>query len=304
MRRWRPQPSPGRWIALLLTLVALAGAVALGARLAQALSGPRESWEISLGLYWQIVGFLILLLVAGALAYRALAAFTLGYELDRNGLYITWLGNRAVVPLDQVQSVDLGVLPARIPWRLVQGIGYYWGQGRTDDGKRLHLFATQPLERCLVIVTRDEVYAISPQDHEAFVQDLEQRRNLGATQTLIPAFEPSRMFLYSFWNDSTVRGLLLAAFVLNLVMLGILMARYSELAPVLRMRFDPAGQVADLRPRHQVLFLPLAAFGVTLVNIALGILVYRRQQLGARLLQGASLIVQILFSIAMLTIIR
>ena len=304
MRRWRPQPSAGRWIALLLLLAALAGAAVLGVSLAQALSGPPEDWQITLGLYWRILGFVILLVVAGALAYRASAAFTLGYELDRNGLYITWLGNRAVVPLDQIESVDLGAAPAHIPWRLVQGIGYYWGQGRAADGKRLHLFATRPPERCLAIVTRDEVYAISPQDHEAFVQDLEQRRNLGATQTLTPSFEPSRMFLYSFWNDSTARGLLLAAFVLNLVLLGILMSRYSALEPVLRMRFDPAGQVADLRPRHQVLFLPLAAFGLTLVNIALGILVYQRQQLGARLLQGASLIVQILFGIAMLTIIR
>ncbi|HEU5099993.1 MAG TPA: PH domain-containing protein [Roseiflexaceae bacterium] len=304
MRRWKPQPSPGRWIALLLMLAALAGAAMLGLGLAQALSGPPEGWQITLDLYWRMVGFVLLLLLAGGLAYRALGAFTLSYELDRNGLYIIWLGNRAIVPLDQIQSVDLGVASARLPWRLIQGIGYYWGQGRTTDGKRLHLFATQPPARCLVINTRDDVYAISPQDHEGFVQDLEQRRNLGATQTLTPSFEPSRMFLYSFWNDATVRGLLLAAFVLNLLLVGVLMARYSALEPVLRMRFDPAGQVTDLRPRHQILFLPLAAFGLTLVNIALGLLVYQRQQLGARLLQGASLIVQILFGIAMLTIIR
>src|SRR5690349_24535505 len=128
MRRWRPQSSLGPWIALLLMLAALAGAVALGLRLAQALSGPPEDWPITLQLYWQLVGLLALLLVAGALAYRALAALTLSYELDRNGLYIIWLGNRAVVPLDQIQSVDLGVVPAGLPWRLVQGVGYYWGE--------------------------------------------------------------------------------------------------------------------------------------------------------------------------------
>src|SRR5262245_56069179 len=106
MRRWRPQPSSGRWIALLLVLAALAGAATLGVRLALALSGAPQGWPISLGMYWQIVGFVILLLLAAALAYRAIAAFTLSYELDRNGLYITWLGNRAVVPLDQIQNVD------------------------------------------------------------------------------------------------------------------------------------------------------------------------------------------------------
>ncbi len=67
-------------------LAALAGVAALGVRLAQALSGPPEGWPVTLGLYWQIVGFLVLLLLAGALAYRTLAAFTLSYELDRNGL--------------------------------------------------------------------------------------------------------------------------------------------------------------------------------------------------------------------------
>src|SRR5258705_2198907 len=120
MRRWRPQPSSGRWIALLIMLAALAGAAALGLRLTQVLSGPPEGWPISFGLYWQIVGFLVLVLLAGALAYRGLAAFTLSYKLDRNGLYIIWLGNRAVVPLDQIQSVDLVVVPTRMPLRPVQ----------------------------------------------------------------------------------------------------------------------------------------------------------------------------------------
>ena len=94
MRRWRPQPSLGRWIALLLMLAVLAGAVALGIRLAQALSGPPEHWSVTIELYWQIVGFLVLLLLAAALAYRALAAFTLSYELDRNG-FGEWEMDRA-----------------------------------------------------------------------------------------------------------------------------------------------------------------------------------------------------------------
>jgi hypothetical protein len=302
MRRWKPQPSAGRWIALIVLLLVLVGAGVVGARLARALSGSPEVWPVDLGLYWLMVVFLFLVLLACVLIYRVGSAFTLSYALDRNGLYISWLGNRAVVPLDQIQSVDVGLKDAQLPF--IRGVAYYHGQGHTSNGKRLHLFATQPPQRCLVIYTPEDAYALSPEDHEAFVQDLEQRRNLGATKLLTPSFEPSRMFLYVFWNDSTVRGLLLVAFLLNLLVLGVLMARYPTLEPMVRMRFDPAGQVADLRPRHQVLFLPLAAFGLTLVNIILGILVYRRQQLGARLLQGASVIVQILFGIATLTIIR
>jgi hypothetical protein len=304
MRRWNSQPSIGRWIAIALLIIVLLVCGLVGARLAQAFNGPPETWEIDLTVYGLVVGLIGLLLLAGTLAYRAASAFTLAYELDRNGLYIVWLGNRAVVPLERIQSVDLGVLPARMPWRIVQGVGYYGGQGRTADGRRLHVFSTQPLARALVIYTPEDAYAISPADHEAFVQDLEQRRNLGATKPLAAAFEPGRMFLYDFWNDSTVRVLLLVVFALNLLALGVLAARYPLLEPMIRMRFDAAGQVSDLRPRHQVLFLPLAAFGLSLFNLVAGLLIYRSQQVGARLLQGASVVAQLLFGIAAITIVR
>lgn len=304
MRRWKPQPSIGLWIALALLIAVLIGAAIVGVQLARQLQGPPEGWPINLALYRQLVLFIALLLASGVLLYRTLAAFTLHYELDRNGLYIAWLGNRAVVPLEQVQSVDIGAEPARLPWRYLQGIGYYWGAGRTGDGRLLHQFSTRPAAQSLVIYTADQAYTISPVDGEGFVQDLEQRRNLGATKPLSAVVEPSRIFLYDFWSDPTVRLLLLLTLLLNLVVLGLVAARYPALEPMVRMRFDAAGQVADLRPRHQVLFLPLAALALSLLNMVIGLLFYRAQRVGARLLQGASIVVQILFGIAVYTIIR
>src|SRR6266498_998082 len=106
MRRWKPQPSIGLWVAQALLLLMIAGAGFVGVYLAAALQGPPAGWRIDLGFYLQLVTLLALLLLAGALLYWIGSAFTLGYELDRNGLYITWLGNRAVVPLEQIQSSD------------------------------------------------------------------------------------------------------------------------------------------------------------------------------------------------------
>jgi len=253
---------------------------------------------------WIGGGVLALLAIAGALAYRVAAAFTLSYDLDRNGVYIHWLGNRAVVPLDQIYNVDVGLVGEHVPWRSVKWIGYRWGQGKTADGQRLHLFTTQPLAHTLVLYAGDNAYALSPADHEAFVQDLEQRRNLGTIKALAPTVEPGRIFLYAFWNDRTVRALLLTALALNMLVLAILAARYPLLNPTVPMRFNAIGQIAEPRPRHQVLFLPLAAFGLSLLNTVLGLAFYKRQQLGARLLQGTSVVVQILFGIAVATIIR
>jgi hypothetical protein len=88
-----------------------------------------------------------------------------------------------------------------------------------------------------------------------------------------------------------------------LLLLGILAARYPYLAEIIEMRFTAAGQVMELRPRHQVLFLPLAAFVLSLLNAGLGVSFYRRDRTGAQLLQLGSIVIQILFGVAILSII-
>jgi hypothetical protein len=303
MRRWLPQPSPGRLICLLVIVAALVLAALLGLRLVAALARPPAQWPVDLALYGQLVALLALLALAGVLVYRLIGAWTLAYELDRNGLYILWAGNRATIPLGQIERVDVGALGARLSPSPLRGLGYYRGRGRTADGRTLHLFATRSLARCLVLHTASDAYAISPADADAFVQDLEQRRNLGSVKPLAQALEPGRAFFYAFWNDALVRRALLVALALNLLLLGFLAARYPGLGSTVQMRFNAAGEVAELRPRHQVLFLPLAAFVVSLLNTGLGLTIYAREQAGARMLQFGSVLVQVLFAIAVLSIL-
>lgn len=303
MRHWKPKFAIGLWMGLLLLLLVLAGIGYVGLELGRAFARPPDTWSVDLNLYWNVMTLIGLLFLAGVLLYRVIGGFTLAYEMDRNGVYIRWLGNRAVIPLGQIERVDIGAPGARIPWRLVQGIGYYWGRGRTASGQPLHLFATRSPKKCLLIQTTGDAYAISPRDQDSFVQDLEQRRKLGVVKPLVPGVEAGRAFFYAFWNDSMIRWCLLLAFGLNLLLLGWVAARYPELAATVEMRFDAAGQVAELRPRHQVLFLPLAAFLLSLLNTGLGMRLYQREQTGARLLQVASVLVQVLFGVAALAVV-
>jgi hypothetical protein len=303
MKRWFPQSSLGRWTGLILLLADVALVVVVGIGLLRALSVPPEQWPVSPALYGQLVILAALLIVAGSLGYRTVGAFTLRYEVDRNGLYITWAGNRAVVPLAQVQRIEMGLPGARLPLGGLVGVGYYHGRGHTPTGLPLHLFASQPLARCLVLHTEEGAYAISPADQDAFTQELEQRRNLGSIKSLDTALQSGRLFFFAFWNDPFVRWALLAAFGLNLLLLGYLSARYPALAETVSMRFTAAGEAAATSPRHQVLFLPLAAFVISLVNTGLGLSLYSQEQDGARLLQAASVLVQVLFGIAVLSIL-
>lgn len=270
--------------------------------LTRRLSGDPEQWQIDISAFGLLLLLIISLLAAVWFAYRLIAALTLTYAIDRNGLYIRWAGNQAVVPLEQVVTIDVGAGPVFLPFGIFQRVGAYWGRAFAGD-KPLQLYATQPPDSCLIIYTADAAYAVSPEDPEAFVQDLEQRRNLGATKVLQPTIEYSRVFHHAFWRDGTVLGLVVAAVVINLLALALIAATYPSLAPAVEMRFDATGEVAELRPRHQVLFLPLAALGLSLFNTATGMILYRRLPTGARLLQSASVIVQLLFLVAIAQIL-
>jgi hypothetical protein len=303
MRTWKPSPSQRIWIAAGLLMLTLIGAAALLYSLIQQLGGPPESWRYGPVMFAEIVGLIGCLLLGGWLSYRIAGALTLHYGMDRNGLYVIWLGNRAVIPMEQIVTVDVGAANARLPWGPLQQVGYVWGRGRTADGTLLHLFSTRIPAQSLIVYTETEAYAIAPAEQQDFVQSLEQYRGLGAIKSVAPAITAGRMFLYSFWNDQVVRTLVVLALVINVLALGILAWRFPLLPELIELRFNQIGELAELRPRHQVLFMPLAAFGISLLNIVVGLICYTREISGTRLLQSSSVIAQILFMVAMLNVV-
>jgi hypothetical protein len=301
MRRWKPQPSQRLWAAAGALVVSAAGALALLLQIGAALAQPPADWPIDGALFLRVLACLLLILVAGTLAYRVAAVLSLSYGVDRNGVYIFWLGNRAVIPLQTIESIESGASAAA---PALQSLAYFHGRARMAGGRTLHRFSTTPTEQALILHTASDSYAISPQEADAFIQDLEQRRRLGAIQQLTPGFEAGRAFLYAFWDDRVVRGALVAAALANLAFLGWLMSVYPGLPPLLELRSDAAGAATTLAPRHQILFLPLAGLTLGLLNTGLGLTLYRREPVGARMLQVASVGAQVLFAVAALTILR
>lgn len=304
MRKWKPLPSASLWIGALLLALCTAGAGFLLVRLGLALARPPEQWPVDASLYLELLGLVILLLLGGAIAYRVIGALTLAYGVDRNGLYIFWLGNRAIVPLQRIESIESGVAASSGLRGALHSIGYYHGQVSLPEGRLVHRFSSLPLQRSLIIHTSGDSYAISPQDADAFVQELEQRRRLGANQQLNSGVEVGRTFFYAFWDDRVIRAALALTLLLNLALLGWLMTIYPGLPAAIDLRSDAVGEVAVWSPRHQVLFLPLAAAVIALLNTGLGLTLYGREPAGARLLQVAAAITQILFAVAVLTIVR
>ncbi|WP_322815767.1 PH domain-containing protein [Chloroflexus sp.] len=298
MQRWPPIPSSRVWISLVLAVLSLIGAGWLIVRLATRLTGAPEQWPIDGWLFGEAVLALGLIILAVILLYRFGAALTLRYSLDRNGLYVSWIGSRAIIPLNMIDRIEQGAL-AIGDWRTAfASIGYYHGRVKALDGTIIHRFTTRPLAEALVIYAGQEAYAISPVDQETFVQELEQRRRLGAIQTLAPGVQVARFLVYDFWADPVIRQILLSTFVLNLLLFGVLAFIYPTLPAQIEWRGDQIGAAAELVPRVRIFFLPVAALIIALLNLAGGLIVYRRSPLAARLWQGFSLGVQIFFAIA------
>jgi hypothetical protein len=304
MRRWKPQLTKRLWLAAALLAAVALGALMFFVRIGQALLRPPEQWQINLGLYLQFLAGLALLLVAAMVAYRVVAVLTLAYGVDRNGFYIFWMGNRAVVPLSQIENIEGGA-GVTDKTGLAQRVAYYYGSIPLPEGRVAERFSTLPTAQSLILHTAGQLsYVISPDNPDSFVQELEQRRRLGAIQQLTPGVEAGRTFFYAFWNDQVVRKALAVAIGLSLALLGWLAAIYPGLPALIDLRTDAVGVAAALRPRHQILFLPLAANAILLINAGFGLSLYGRTPAGARMLQIASALILILFAVAVLTIVR
>lgn len=304
MRQWKPFASNGRWLALVLAIVFSGGSLAFALLSNRHFEGPPSVWDINMTLYVQLVVMFLMLFFATLSWLRFAQVSTLNYGIDRNAVYISALGNTEIVPLAQIRRIDFGMQVNDISNRLLQGIGCYWGVGLTDDGTEVYIRSTVPPSRCLFITTENGIYAIAPSELEAFVQDIEQRGSLGSTKQLAVEVIYGPWLNTPFWHDTSSRLFLGAALCINLITVGILAWHYPNLAETVQMRFNAIGDVAELRPRYQALFLPLAALGVTTVNLLAAMLSFRYEKLISHLLQGASVIVQIMFCVAIYTVVR
>lgn len=304
MRRWKPQPSWRRRAAVVALIVATLAMLGMTIPLGLDLLRPISDWPINRDLFLRMLVSLALVVTTIIMAYRVATALTLTYAMDRNGLYICWLGSSVAISLQAIRSIEQGVRLPISSGSPFADLGYLHGQVQLADGRRLHRFTTQPLANSLLVYTAEEVYAISPQDPTTFIQDLEQRQRIGAAQIRSLEVEVQRPFIYLFWEDPFIRISLLVAVGMNLGLAGWLMSIYPDLPAMIDLRANALGAPTTMAPGYQILLLPLAGAVIGLLNSVIALLLYRQEPTGARLLLMGAFVVQLLFLVAALTILR
>lgn len=239
------------------------------------------------------------------LAYQTASCLTLRYTLDRNGLFIRWVGNALTIPIGDIQRLIPG---RRLGGPVVRRRGLRWpgherGEGSVPGIGRVQFLATWPLMSQILVITAGQTLAISPRDPAAFMEAFQARKELGPNRLLEPLVESARWLTWPLWVDRVAGVLLGAAVFVNLGLFAYLCARFPRLDVQLPLHFTSQGQADRIGTKGELFALPIIGLIILGTNLVLGLFLYRRERAGAYLLWGAAAAAQLLFWLATISIV-
>lgn len=262
-------------------------------------------WQIT---HWPVtfLSFVQGVLVALSLPWLGLLIYwwyglaTLRYHLDRNRLFIRWGLVRQIIPLPQILQAEIGgQLISPLRYRGGWWPGLWAGRGEVQGKGQTFFYATAPLDRQIFLETPAVTYAISPPDLELFLRELARRREMRPTQQLELSAQRPAFLNWAFWKDRTALGLLGLGGVTLAALFGRLCWRYAALPERLALHFDAQGQVDRIGQRGDLFALPIIGLLILVVNLVLGLVLYRRERTGAYLVWGSVVAVHVLLWLAL-----
>jgi hypothetical protein len=238
------------------------------------------------------------------LAYHTLSCLTLRYRLDRNGLVVSWLGTRELIPIRDIQRIVPG---HELDGTIVQRKGVRWpgherGEGLLPGLGRTRFLATRPLAEQLVLVVPGLAYGISPHDTERFLRAFDDRRELGPNRLLEADCHEARWLSWPLWTDQTAWVLLGLALFINLALFAYLSARFPAMDHQLPLHFNNQGLADRIGTKMELFALPIIGLIILATNALLGLILYRWERAGSYLLWGAATVAQALFWLAVFSI--
>lgn len=241
-------------------------------------------------------GAFLLYLVGGALAllaarfgYWTWGCATLSYEVDETALRVTWGVRRIIIPLASIDVVAAAPQPGRV--RGLNWPGHHIGEALIEETTPVHVFATTFGEGDAIYVRAGTVIlALTPADAGAFVAQVDGRRRGAPAYTAAP--RTSAIELGSILSDGAALGLAIVSGALVAAAFAILFARYGDLPTTLTVDYPTGRDSAHLIERGDLFAIPLTGLAVLALNIALGIVLHRRQRALAQTIIGGGVFVE------------
>jgi len=273
---------PRRSTGVLVGIAIILSVLALDALL---LSYLRQS-QVSLVFFIFTLLVVLSLPLLALLGYLVYGLLNLRYQLHRNALTIVWGATQQIIPMRSIREVVRGQdLGEEIKVRGIRWPGHQMGRGQIEGIGRALFYATEPVPGQLLVVTPTLAYGISPANADGFLDAFEIRRQMGPIHLLSYEHHQPGFLSWSIWRDRLAHLLLALGLGANLILFGYHSWRYPAL-----------GQADVFR-------LPAIGLVALIANSSLGVFIHRRQRVGAYLLWGGTIAVQLLSWLAVLNII-
>jgi hypothetical protein len=219
--------------------------------------------------------FLLTLIGIGVLpllVYRGYALQRAVYNLERDGIQLRWGLREEDIPMSSVLWVrHSSQFQKSLPRPWIRWPGAVLGVRRLSDGKRVEYFAART-SQLIAIATSDRIYAISPEEPDAFLRVFQRFMELGSLTPLSARSIYPSFLLARIWRVLTARYLLLSGLVLNLLLLvWVSLIIPTRLQIVLGFTLD-----RQPVPAVQLLLLPLLSGFFFMVDLLLGLFFFRR----------------------------
>lgn len=254
-----------------------------------------------------VMPVLLALVMVPFLFYRLLALNRSSYQLERNGIRLTWGLRSEDIPMDAVMWVgDAQDLDYHLPRPILSLPGSVLGARTLPGGKPLEFLASSQ-RRLVVIITLQRAFAISPADPAAFLAAFKKLAEFGSLTPLEARSVFPQLLITRSYADRWTRILLIAGLLLALALLAWVSLEVPKHAQIaLRLSPDGTFTADDLVPGIQLMLLPVLNLAFFTADLVLGFYFYRHPatQPLAYLIWGSSVLASLLFLVAVYNLLR
>jgi hypothetical protein len=206
--------------------------------------------------------------------YRAYALMRASYRLERDGLRLRWGLRAEDIPLPQVEWVrrasDLAV---DLPLPPISWPGALRGTAQSQDLGTIEYMASNT-QTLLLIATPDRIYAISPEDPNAFLKAFQQTFEMGSLSPISSISVLPAAYLTTVWSNLPARYILMIGFLVGLLLFVIVSLAIPGRETVALGYYSDGRPLPDV-PAGQLILLPMLGAFIFFSDLFAGLFFYR-----------------------------
>ena len=220
---------------------------------------------------------LVIFLLAAAipfLFYRLYSLLRSSYAFRPGILRLTWGLREEEIPLVNINWISMATsLEYRIPFPLLRWPGSILGIRRMDRRSDIEFMASQR-EGLVVIETSRHLYAISPEDPEAFMQAFQRASETGYFDPIRGQSVRPTTIVETAWQNRRARSLIAGSFLFGLAFAGWIILYVQPQANVLY----TLGNTSRIVNGTQIILLPVLNGFYYFFNLLVGLFFFRREE--------------------------